>query len=378
MKIPRLIPAALVAALAIASTALNAAPPGDAPSAAPGDSDRQCLACHAEAGLSMALANGESLALHVDAGAFARSVHASVGCSACHADVDLKKHPGDVRPARSARDLSVAMVQACQGCHDDSYRAHAASVHGRAQARGDAAAPLCTTCHGTHDIVRASSSGPALREACLGCHADAPAAHDKWLPNTKLHLQVVSCAACHAPTAGKRVELRFYDVAAAREAVTDAVPATNGRGANGATKTVDAAGLRELVRTIDREGKAGNVVLMGRVEPVAGAEGHRLLAKAQALKDCATCHRKGADPFKKVSLSVVGPDGERVLYEAQQDVLHAPTSIESVRAFYAMGGTRIHFLDVVLALALAGGILAPLGHLVVRKLMRRKDERNHG
>jgi hypothetical protein len=94
------------------------------------------------------------------------------------------------------------------------------------------------------------------------------------------------------------------------------------------------------------------------------------------VRECATCHRKGADPFQNVSLSVVGPGGDRTRYETQADVLHAPTSVESVRGFYAIGGTRIQILDVLLALALLGGISAPLGHLIVRKLMRRKGERH--
>jgi hypothetical protein len=75
-----------------------------------------------------------------------------------------------------------------------------------------------------------------------------------------------------------------------------------------------------------------------------------------------------------VSLSTLAPDGERTRYEAQQDVLHALTSIESVRGFYAMGGTRIQMLDVILGLALVGGISAPLGHFIMRRLMRRKDQ----
>ncbi len=376
MNMPRQFLAALGAALALGTIAPATAASADAPSGSPGEADAQCLACHGAPGLSKTLASGEPLALHLDGAAFAKSVHASLGCSACHAGVDPQKHPDDAKPPRGAREFSVAMTQACRGCHEATFEAHAASVHGRAEARGEAGAPLCTTCHGVHDIAPAAA-GPALREACLSCHADAPAAHDQWLPNTRLHLQVVSCAACHAPASGKRVELRFYDVATKRERVTDGrvLAATANPGGDG-VKPIDAAALRELVRTIDRGGSSGDVVLLGRVEPADGAEGHRLLPKSRALKDCAVCHRKGADPFQKVSLSVLEPGGERVLYEARQDVLHSPTSVESVRAFYAMGGTRIQILDVVLALALVGGICAPLGHLLVRQLMRRKD-RHH-
>lgn len=374
MNIARQLHAALIAVMALAAFAPRIVPAAEAGAGTLSDADRQCLTCHGEAGLTKTFEKGETLPLHVEAAAFAKSVHAAVGCVACHADVDLQKHPAEAAAFPDARAFSVAMSQACRSCHEASFDAHAASVHGKAQGKEGLAAPLCVNCHGTHDIARAST-GNALREACLGCHADAPSAHARWLPNAKLHFEVVACAACHAPNAGKRVELRFYDLATKQELVSDGRPfAPSNRALADASHAIDATALRDVVRAMDRGGAGGNVVLVGRVEPNAGGEGHRILPKAQAVKDCATCHRKGADPFQNVSLSVVGPDGERVLYQAQKDVLHSPTSVESVRAFYAIGGTRIQLLDVVLALALVGGICAPLGHMLVRRIMRRKDE----
>ncbi len=330
------------------------------------NADQQCLGCHGQPGLEKSFASGEKVALHVEPGAYGKSVHAGFGCAACHADVDISKHPGNAKQLPDARSLTLAVSKACRNCHEVSYEAHAKGVHGKSQEK-NTAAPLCTTCHGTHDITRASM---AIRDTCLGCHADAPAAHDKWLPNTRQHFEVVACAACHAPGAQRRVELRFYDEAAKREPVTTAKPA----GAK--DKPLDAASVRELVRVIDREG-GDRIVLMGRVEPASGGESHALLSKDKAVKECATCHRKGADAFQNVSLSTLAPDGERTRYEAEQGVLHALTSIESVRGFYAMGGTRIHILDIILGLALAGGISAPLGHFIMRKVMRKKDQ-DHG
>lgn len=371
MNTARTLRAVLSAALLALPLAGVAAPPAVAADPL-ADKDRQCLACHGERGLEKSFASGTPVSLHVEANAFAKSVHAAIGCAGCHADVDLAKHPGAGGKAYgSPREFAIAMSQACQGCHDESFQAHAQGVHGRSQAQDGF--PLCGSCHGTHDIVRASL-GTALRDSCLGCHADASVQHGKWLPNSKLHLDVVSCAACHAPGAGKRIELRFYDRVEKQEMVSDGraiLPVS----ANGATSPLDERQLRDLVRSVDG-GAAGRMLLVGRLEPATAAEGHRLLAKGAALKDCATCHRKGAAAFQNVSLSLVGPDGQRVRYEAQKDVLHGPASLESVRGFYAMGGTRIQMLDIVLALAVAGGISAPLAHLLVRKWLRRKEQRH--
>jgi len=355
MKAMRRFCAALIAALACAAPHAIAAP---AVMPALGDADRQCLGCHGEAGIEKSFAQGDTVSLHVDAAAFAKSMHAALGCAACHGDVDLQKHPA-ASPFKSSRAFAVAMSQSCRGCHESSVDAHAKSVH------ASDSGPLCATCHTSHGIQRASS---ALREACLGCHQDAQARHANWLPNAKTHFNVVACAACHAPGAGKRVELRFYDVKAKSEMVFD------GQAMPSMDKPVDPSQLRSLVHAVE-DGGGDNVLLMGRVEPLEQGAGHRILSKSQAVKECATCHRKGADPFQNVTLSIVGPDGTRTRFEAQHDVLNSPTSVDSVRGFYAMGGTRIQALDIMLGLALAGGISAPLGHLAMRWLMRRKEAR---
>ena len=47
-----------------------------------------------------------------------------------------------------------------------------------------------------------------------------------------------------------------------------------------------------------------------------------------------------------------------------------------MRGFYALGGTRIQALDVLLGLAVLGGISAPIGHALMRKLTRRKERKD--
>ena len=293
--------------------------------------DAQCLACHAQ---------------KVDAEAFAASVHAPVGCSACHADVDLAKHPAV--HAKPARDL-------CRGCHASIYGAYATSVH----AQGG---PICGDCHSAH-AVRRASVGMHLRDTCTTCHTDALASHARWLPNTKRHLDSVACAACHAPNVEKRVDLRLH-TASGSEPRAEAVSAP--------AKALDAKGLQEILDRANR-GAAERVTLVGRLEARTPEEAHRLAPKDRALRECATCHRKGAEPFTHVTLSLVGPDGKRVRYDAASDVLHGPGTIDTMRAFYAPGGTRVQALDILLALAVGGGVLAPLGHLVMRRILRRKD-----
>lgn len=320
--------------------------------------DPQCLACHAGAG--------------IDAKAFAGSVHAPNGCASCHAGVDLGRHP-PAAPTDKAAFRRVA-AQACGGCHAEIAEAYAGSHHGRANAAaGDSPAPLCADCHSAHEVDRASV-GTHLRDTCLSCHALALAAHEKWLPNTRRHFDTVSCAACHAPGLRRKVDLRLYDVKARAEATGKEAAALLAQAGNGGAKPLDGARLREIVRAVNAEGSS--LVLVGRLEARNPVDSHRLADRGKAVKECTGCHSKGAEAFQNVTLSFIGADGRRVRYEAKNEVLSGAASVESIRGFYAMGGTRIGLLDVVLGLALAGGISAPLGHFVVRRIMRRKERRD--
>ena len=320
--------------------------------------DDACLACHAQAG--------------IDAPAFARSVHASNGCTSCHAALDPKQHPPATPTPKP--QLRKAAAEACAGCHAQIAQAYAASLHGKANAASDQSpAPLCADCHSAHEVDRASV-GTHLRDTCLNCHTGALAAHEKWLPNTKRHFAAVSCAACHSPGMQRRVDLRLYDVKARAEAVGKEPAGLVAQGSGSAAAPLDAARLRDIVRALNREGP--DLMLVGRLEARNPVDGHRLAHRGRAVKECTSCHSKGAEAFQNVTLSFIGADGKRVRHEASNEVLSAATSVESIRGFYAMGGTRIGLLDVVLGLALVGGISAPAGHAIVRRIMRRKERRD--
>ena len=327
--------------------------------AAAAEQDATCLGCHGQSGLTKTFANGDKLELQVDGTAFGNSVHASFGCTACHSAIDLKTHPGKPHSFESARAFQNQALEACQGCHDAIFNAYLKSRHA---ALRDGGGPQCADCHRPHEVTQ-TSIGTQLKDTCLGCHANAFEMHNKWLPNTKLHLSVVSCAACHAPGAQRKVDLRIYDPSGQTE-----LAAGDGK-VPGAPR--DEKRLWNFVESASRDGR---VSLVGRLEVANGAEAHALAPKAAAVKECTTCHRKGADAFENVTLSIIGTDGRRVRYEAKKEVLHTPSSVDSIRAFYAIGGTRIEILDILLALALVGGISAPIGHLVMRKLSRKKGK----
>jgi hypothetical protein len=296
-------------------------------------------------------------------------VHAPLGCAACHADVDLKTHPGAGKTFESVRAFSVAKAAVCQQCHKDAFKQHESGVHARRIRAGNALAPTCTGCHGAHAVTPKTAY-----QTCVGCHSEALAAHQKWLPNAALHHEVVSCAACHAPAALRMVDLRLYDPATktwATEKPGEPWFEKLARSVDADGNGLDARELLDLVKRINPQGTAAPKTFRGRIELRTNVEAHRLSDKAGAIRACDGCHREGAEPFRNVTVSVTGPDGRPLRHGAKQEVLSAASAVASLPEFYAIGGTRSPLLDGLLILALLGGAGFPLAHLAVRWLFKK-------
>jgi hypothetical protein len=419
--------AATAVALLVAGVAAPAfaAPQAATPSAAslPAD-DQLCLGCHGMAGLEKPLSSGETLSLHVAGDSFAQSVHSALGCKGCHTDINLASHPPASNSIASKRAFSIEMVRVCATCHEDKFKlwgtsvhaalanggnqiapictgchaphavikgaaasmetvpckpchaeiftSYASSVHGVLRQGGMAEAPLCFSCHGAHD-VQVPSAGVGRRDVCLGCHTEAIASHRKWLPNVDLHFSVVSCPVCHVPTAKRRVDLILFNSATQR-AVPEAIgmPQFESLDAHGraAQPGLDPTTLLALLKGLNAPGTAGKTALQGRLDVSTGIEDHQITFATKAISDCATCHRQGSPAFQSVTVLVAGPAGIPIRVPADKDVLSSAFSVPSVGGFYAIGGNRITLLDVLLVLALLGGIGGPLGHLTVRWIFR--------
>lgn len=380
-----------------------------------------CLSCHGQA-LSVQLKSGERFALSVDPAVLRDSVHPDHECTDCHTGFTKQTH--ETMTFASTRELVIAQAAVCRECHEEKFKQYEGSIHATLIGSGNLAAPVCSDCHGSHAVrpkavfetvagvpckkchndifeayvdsmhgkvrgilghfeapicadchraheVDAAATGTQLRDACLGCHTGALRAHEDWLPNAALHLDAVSCPACHAPLAQRRVELRLIDT---RAQVPLDEP-QDARRFEGRIQSADAEGdgldaveLWNLVRELNREGKTAEMTLQGRVGVRTGPDAHRLVDKGRAVRDCSSCHRKGAEAFQSVTVSIVGRDGRATHYSADKEVLSSLTSVNSVSGFYAIGGTRITLLDVLLALAFLAGISVPVGHLTLKWL----------
>ncbi|MHC4822230.1 MAG: cytochrome c3 family protein, partial [Planctomycetota bacterium] len=122
-----------------------------------------CIVCHGEP--SNFAGSADSASLVVTAESYDGSVHGEAGmpCTTCHAGLTFP-HPED------------PPVLLCGACHSDIAEQYETSLHGYALARGNTAAPTCTDCHGTHDILhstdsRSKSSHANTARMCAECHS---------------------------------------------------------------------------------------------------------------------------------------------------------------------------------------------------------------
>lgn len=377
----------------------------------------------------MPLQNGESLSLQVPGDKFAKSVHSMFGCAACHSDIDPEKHPGPVPAIASSRAFSVKRAEVCAGCHTDQaaqwkhgvhaalvrdgnplapvctschtahavtkgaaqamntvpcktchgsiFDAYSTSVHGVLRSAGVTQAPLCFSCHGAHD-VKVPTAGAGMNGVCLGCHTEALTKHQIWLPNASLHFNVISCPVCHSPTAHRKVDLVLFNSTTKEDAKRPlGVPEFEHlQDASGNLSGLDPATLFKLMQALNHPGATSRTTIKGRLDVSTGEEAHRLTVASQAISDCKICHKAGADTFQSVTVSVAGAAGIPVHYDVNKNVLKSVFSINSIGGFYAIGGTRITLLDVLLVLAILAGIGVPALHIGVRWISRRPDDRN--
>lgn len=396
------------------------------------EEDVACLECHDDPKLSTKLESGETLSLHISTEAFLSSMHNENSCADCHYEIDIETHGKGEIAVTSKRELGVSMADTCQDCHKKKYREYNDSVHALLIEQGSDKAPMCADCHNPHTVrswklaepeaampcgkchedvfkaaandvhgkatgnkenpapvcsgchqahgVKAASLGTTLRDTCLECHDDAAAKHKVWLPNAERHFESISCPACHAPTAERRVNLRLFQGTGAdqQQMIEESGVPQFVKLAKEIDKKelgLDGSELRALIKQVAGDGAGGKVVLRGRLEVSSAVQAHQLADKTKALADCAMCHQASAQPFTSVNLTIAGPDGRPLRHDVQNQVLNSLHSLDSVQGFYVLGSTRIKLLDYLLLLAVAGIGGGVLVHAALRSLLRRRREK---
>ena len=169
----------------------------------------------------------------IDPDRYERSVHGALDCTTCHSD-GVDRFPHRPHPA-NAPD--------CKDCHSGASGSidfgkiemeFQASIHATANPTF-----RCTDCHSPHYFIPASrmtdvsEAIAAVNQSCLHCHAPGGAATaatqqaefealvDKHslFPHPELHLQRVTCVACHAAKGHENLHLIVPKSQAVRDCV---------------------------------------------------------------------------------------------------------------------------------------------------------------
>ena len=137
--------------------------------------DMSCIPCHSGKTIetNTGTTKGPPLITSRD---MAGSVHARIGCLACHRDISNLPH-----------EKNLSKVD-CGVCHEKAGRQFDRGVHGSAFKKGDKDAPSCASCHGAHHVLPVSDAkSPVHREnllpLCSRCHTDVDIQKTHGLPS---------------------------------------------------------------------------------------------------------------------------------------------------------------------------------------------------
>jgi cytochrome b subunit of formate dehydrogenase len=155
----------------------------------------------------------EAYRLSVHGRAVERGNGEAASCSDCHGSHDIRQSRD---PLSSMNHWNVPRT--CGACHVEIRQAYNDSVHGQAVERGVDGAPVCTDCHGEHEILAPSEPESLVNPArvstvtCGHCHADERLTAKYNLPRDKVlsysdsfhglaqrsgQTTVANCASCH-------------------------------------------------------------------------------------------------------------------------------------------------------------------------------------
>jgi formate dehydrogenase gamma subunit len=180
--------------------------------------EKLCLSCHLKRSETRTRTSPTTSFI----AAFENSVHgralqagngAAANCVDCHGAHRMRK---GFDPAATVYKGHIP--ETCGACHVEEAAAYAGSVHGEALRAGNSDAPVCTNCHGEHDILNPhdprSPVAPAnvSAQVCSPCHSSVRLAAKYGIRSDRFRtfsssyhglairggdVAVANCASCH-------------------------------------------------------------------------------------------------------------------------------------------------------------------------------------
>ncbi len=180
--------------------------------------EKLCLSCHLDdPNVKARMSPTAGFIAAYDGSVHGASLHRGNGkaanCVDCHGSHEMKK--GSDPTSRVAK---ANIPQTCAKCHVEVAKAFEWSVHGLAVRNGVGSAPVCTDCHGEHNILKTTdprspvAAANVSSQVCSPCHSSVKLnqkyglANDRFksfadsyhgLAGTAGSVEVANCASCH-------------------------------------------------------------------------------------------------------------------------------------------------------------------------------------
>jgi formate dehydrogenase gamma subunit len=180
--------------------------------------EKLCLSCHLDnpevrARTSPTAGFIASYEQSVHGSALLKGNTKAANCVDCHGSHEMKKGL-----EQSARMNKMHVVETCAQCHASVAAEFSQSIHGTAAAKGNLDAPVCTNCHGEHNILRTTdprspvSAKNLSAQVCSPCHSSVALSAKYGIANDRFKtfsdsyhglamrggaVEVANCASCH-------------------------------------------------------------------------------------------------------------------------------------------------------------------------------------
>lgn len=174
---------------------------------------KTCAVCHSRG--PQALKENQSIPTYqqsVHGAAFLRGYSEAAVCTDCHGSHNIYRSTHLMSALNRPR-----LPDTCGKCHRDALEEYEAGIHGQALKHGKLDAPVCTDCHGEHNIRphadHFSTVYPShVRVTCSKCHEDERIQRKHGLSNKRLRTfmgsyhgiaskfgqtTAANCATCH-------------------------------------------------------------------------------------------------------------------------------------------------------------------------------------
>ena len=125
---------------------------------------------------------------------------AGIECEACHTRSRPTRTPQSALQTR--REMTRTYYQACQKCHAANYEKAQDSMHAQVAEAGNLDAPVCTDCHGAHNVRPPDQPRSQISTTCGKCHTEINQEYSPEHPRWRSDLgednpDVPVCTDCH-------------------------------------------------------------------------------------------------------------------------------------------------------------------------------------